>query len=133
MLQRAAPTSAPRDEDMQETTEAPKSPQESLRTIKEASPSAIDPAIDPALSGVSSPASDSGETARDKAEEVWVENIRVIEALRKLIADRLERKDYEEDDEDVEMADAAESKEEESNKAEESLYPVLRAAIDSST
>lgn len=90
--------------------------------------------IDPALSGgVSSPSASGTEEgdARDRAEEVWVENIRVIEALRKLIADRLERGEYEDDraeGEDTEMGEAQE--EEKEVKAEESLYPVLRAAID---
>jgi hypothetical protein len=104
--------------------------------------------IDPALSGgvsspgvsspgVSSPSASGTEedNARDRAEEVWVENIRVIEALRKLIADRLERGEYEDDtaekDGDTEMGEAQEAQEGEKEvKAEESLYPVLRAAID---
>ncbi|KFY86329.1 hypothetical protein V500_07688 [Pseudogymnoascus sp. VKM F-4518 (FW-2643)] len=89
--------------------------------------------IDPALGGVSSPSPSGTEEgdARDRAEEVWVENIRVIEALRKLIADRLERGEYEDDKaegEDTEMGEAQEGEKE--VKAEESLYPVLRAAID---
>lgn len=88
--------------------------------------------IDPALSGVSSPSGNSeGEAARDRAEEVWVENIRVIEALRKLIADRLERHDYEEDM-DTDMDEAGSSKSHEGKEEEQSLYPVLRAAIDAS-
>ena len=91
--------------------------------------------IDPALSGgVSSPSPSGTEEgdARDRAEEVWVENIRVIEALRKLIADRLERGEYEDDKEggDTEMGEAQEEEKEREVKAEESLYPVLRAAID---
>jgi hypothetical protein len=94
--------------------------------------------IDPALSGVSSPRSESGDSARDKAEEAWIENIRVIEALRKLISDRLERKEYD-DEENVSMSEIESM--EKANKTklvkgagaknEESLYPVLRAAIDS--
>ncbi|KFY27581.1 hypothetical protein V491_00845, partial [Pseudogymnoascus sp. VKM F-3775] len=72
--------------------------------------------------------------ARDRAEEVWVENIRVIEALRKLIADRLERGEYEDENdgegEDTEMGEAQGREGEKEVKAEESLYPVLRAAID---
>lgn len=89
--------------------------------------------IDPALGGVSSPSPSGTEEgdARDRAEEVWVENIRVIEALRKLIADRLERGEYEDDKaegEDTEMGEAQEGDKE--VKTEESLYPVLRAAID---
>lgn len=84
--------------------------------------------IDPALSGVTSPGaqSDSGESARDRAEEAWIANIRVVEALRKLIADRLERKEYD-DDEDVSMS-GTEDKEEE--KSSESLYPILRSEDD---
>lgn len=89
--------------------------------------------IDPALSGVSSPSGNSeGEAARDRAEEVWVENIRVIEALRKLIADRLERHDYEEDDIDTDMSEAGSRESHERKEEEQSLYPVLRAAIDAS-
>jgi len=76
--------------------------------------------IDPSLSTVSSPSSgnsESSETSRDKAEEIWVENIRVIEALRNFVAERLKSGAYEEE-------------KEEEKKTEESLYPVLRAAID---
>lgn len=87
--------------------------------------------IDPALSGVMSPTgtsqSDSGESARDRAEELWIENIRVVEALRKYIGDRLDRKDYVEDEEqDVSMSGTGEESTE-SKKPDQSLYPVLRA------
>lgn len=81
--------------------------------------------IDPALSGISSP-SESGDSARDRAEEAWIENIRVIEALRKLISDRLERKEYE-DDEDVSMGGTEHKDKKAEEKISESLYPVLRA------
>jgi hypothetical protein len=88
--------------------------------------------IDPALSGVSSP-SDSGESARDRAEEVWIENIRLIEALRKCISDRLERKEYEDDD--VSMGGTgsekeAEVKDEKTLTQSAGLYPTLRADDD---
>lgn len=86
--------------------------------------------IDLSLSSVSSPCvtSESGDSARDRAEEAWIENIRVIEALRKFISDKLERKEYEEDDDDVSMGglevkSAAE-------KSSENLYPVLRTDDD---
>ncbi|KFY48531.1 hypothetical protein V496_10260, partial [Pseudogymnoascus sp. VKM F-4515 (FW-2607)] len=79
--------------------------------------------------GSPSPSGTEEGDARDRAEEVWVENIRVIEALRKLIADRLERGEYEDDKPDTEMGEAQEAQGEKV-KAEESLYPVLRAAID---
>lgn len=90
--------------------------------------------IDPALSGVTSPGerSESGDSARDRAEEAWIENIRVIEALRNMVQERLKSGKYEEDDSaDTTMDDAAvsgsgsrtpEAKVEE----EKSLYPTLR-------
>lgn len=83
--------------------------------------------IDPALSGVSSPgaASDSEQSARDRAEEVWVENIRVIEALKRMVAERLERHEYDDD-----TAEHQRENSQETVKQEQSLYPVLRAAID---
>ncbi|KAI9759934.1 MAG: hypothetical protein M4579_001967 [Chaenotheca gracillima] len=64
--------------------------------------------IDPALSGLVSPGGhhsiDGESTLADRAQETWVENIRVIENLRKFIAERLERQEYE-DDEDEAMRD----------------------------
>ena len=88
--------------------------------------------IDPALSGgVGSPAdrSDSGDSARDRAEEAWIENIRVIEALRKLISDRLERKEYDDEtEEDVSMS-GTETKAPEKGSSQ-GLYPTLRADDD---
>lgn len=88
--------------------------------------------IDPALSGMGSPTmqSDSGDTARDRAEEAWVENIRVIEALRKLISNRLERHEYEDDTEMSGVEGKGDIKQEKKGD-EDNLYPVLRAAIDS--
>jgi len=81
--------------------------------------------IDPALSGVTSPSefSEGGDSARDRAEEAWIENIRVIEALRKLIQERLERKEYDDEDEDIDMSGNKVKMEESS----QNLYPVLRA------
>jgi hypothetical protein len=94
--------------------------------------------IDPALAGVTSPTPSEGpEAAHDRDEEIWVENIRVIEALKHFIRDQLDRHMYEEDD-DVEMMEGESIKQEvtspSSNDTAEgdSLYPVLRAAIDSS-
>lgn len=93
--------------------------------------------IDPALAGVTSPTPSEGpEAAHDRDEEIWVENIRVIEALKHFIRDQLDRHMYEEDD-DVEMMEGESIKQEvtspsSNNTAEgDSLYPVLRAAIDS--
>ncbi|KAG9235299.1 transcription regulator PAC1 [Amylocarpus encephaloides] len=84
--------------------------------------------IDPALSGALSPGSQSdSESARDRAEELWIENIRVIEALRQLIAEKIGRKEYIDEDEDSVMVDAKSPSPE---KSSESLYPVLRAHED---
>ncbi|KAG0646990.1 pH-response transcription factor, partial [Hyphodiscus hymeniophilus] len=88
--------------------------------------------IDPALAGVQSPSerSESGESARDRAEEAWIENIRVIEALRKLISDRLERKEYVDDDDDVSMSGTGRKEEKHAENSSAGLYPTLRADED---
>jgi hypothetical protein len=102
--------------------------------------------IDPALSGLSPPRTPSTtdqEGAADRLQEMWVENIRVVEALRKVIAHRLEHGDYEDgsDDGDNDAVDhdhdgvrAMGPREEEPAsqrvellKESKSLYPVLRA------
>lgn len=122
MLQRSAPSAADRDSDDNSSTRSatPKSPAITRTEVINN--------IDPALSGVSSPGSvsENGDSARDRAEEAWIENIRVIEALRKLISDKLERKEYE-DDEDTQMGGTTEVKSEVVEKSSVNLYPTLRA------
>lgn len=128
MLQRSA---GPRDF----TIDSASSPSDDSRTPspKETTPrpdniikSTLCSNIDPALSGAISPSahSEGGDSARDRAEELWIENIRVIEALKKMISDRLDKGEY---DEDEEMSDAKSTIPEPSS---ESLYPVLRADDD---
>lgn len=97
--------------------------------------------IDPALANLSSAGqqSDGDESARDRAEEIWVENMRVIEALKNLIHDRLQNHLYEDEadradnqgtkDEYKMMAMAASA---EQGDGHDSLYPRLRAALDAS-
>ena len=131
MLQRSA--NPPRSIDMmgvsdESTTPSPKETTPRAEIIR----TEVSSNIDPALSGVGSPgghseSGESGDSARDRAEEAWIENIRVIEALRKFISDKLERKEYEDDD-DVSMGGTEEKTEAE--KSSESLYPVLRADDD---
>lgn len=125
MLQRSA--NPMRSSDMMEVSDdsPTPSPKGTTPTIRS---SVISSNIDPALSGVTSPSahSESGESAKDRAEEAWIENIRVVEALRKLIQDKLERREYVEE-EDISMG-GTEVKEEE--KSSESLYPTLRADDD---
>jgi hypothetical protein len=133
MLQRSA---APRNVDMMDVSDDTLTPSPKENSTPRASPPALKtelPAtsnIDPLLSGMSSPGerSESDDSARDRAEEAWIENIRVIEALRKMVQDRLERKEYADDNEDVAMSGTgAETKAE---KTSENLYPVLRADDD---
>lgn len=143
MLQKSA---MPRTDEMDISEDATQSPKEYSAPVSSndiTTTEVSSSVIDPALSGVSSPSSssDSGESARDKAQEIWVENIRVIEALRKFVNDRLEKHEYLDDD-DVEMTDGEKDGERtptdkesvenpSSRQAEESsLYPVLRAAVD---
>jgi hypothetical protein len=123
MLQRSA-LAATMDSSDDSPTPSPKPPTHTIIRTE------VTNNIDPALSGVNSPGatSESGDSARDRAEEAWIENIRVIEALRKLINDKLERKDYE-DDEDTTMG-GTDEKETRVEKTSENLYPVLRADDD---
>lgn len=85
--------------------------------------------IDPALSGVSSPGerSESGDSARDRAEEAWIENIRVIEALRNMVQELLKTGKYEADaDADTPMSTAGSDDTVVLKDDKESLYPTLR-------
>lgn len=97
--------------------------------------------IDPALRGegertpsdsASTPAAEAGE---DKRQEEWVENIRVIEALKKWVSDRLKNGEYEDEgeagaakegaaDKAAELAKMVEEKMADSNDADVK-YPTL--------
>ncbi|KAF4631119.1 hypothetical protein G7Y89_g7006 [Cudoniella acicularis] len=105
------------------------SPKETTPLLESIVKSTLASNIDPALSGAISPSlqSEDGDNARDHVEELWIENIRVIKALRKLVNDRLERGEYIED-KDTDMSGTSESKSSPSpvEKSTESLYPVLR-------
>ncbi|KAK5248425.1 hypothetical protein LTR16_006473, partial [Cryomyces antarcticus] len=79
---------------------------------------------------IASPADSTAsvETPSDRVQESWVENIRVIEALRAFIKDRLEKQEYDEDDEE-EGERRGVSNEEEAEKGtsvDEVSYPTLR-------
>jgi hypothetical protein len=128
MLQRSA--NPPRSIDMMDVsdnsaTPSPKDATPQPMTVR----SEVSNNIDPALAGVSSPGahSESGDSARDRAEEAWIENIRLIEALRKFISAKLERKEYE-DDEDTSMGGTEEKTN--THKSSVNLYPTLRADDD---
>ncbi|KAI9785138.1 MAG: hypothetical protein M1839_000776 [Geoglossum umbratile] len=89
--------------------------------------------IDPALSGLGSPTSVQSDTAddaqADKAYAIWVENIRVVEALKRLVEARLANHEYESEDEPMAEGETKTEEREmtEAEKDAESLYPVLRA------
>ncbi|PBP28787.1 transcription regulator PAC1 [Diplocarpon rosae] len=123
MLQRSARSS---EMDVSDDSPTP-SPKETTPTIRH---SVISHNIDPALSGFPSPSaqSESGESAKDRAEEAWIESIRVVEALRKLIQDKLERREYE-DDEGTDVAMSGTEVKQENNSSQ-SLYPTLRTDED---
>jgi hypothetical protein len=72
--------------------------------------------VDPALRSPGMQSESSEGT--DKAQESWIENVRIIEALRRFVQEKLERGDFEED------VDA--SKEDSEDSDAKSLYPVLR-------
>jgi len=92
-----------------------------VNKLKIESPSA---AIDPTLRSPGQASDGSGE-ASDKQQESWVENIRMIEELRQYIKEKLERGEFDADD-DEEMGGRTPTKTE-NEKDAESLYPVLRA------
>ncbi|PBP26498.1 transcription regulator PAC1 [Diplocarpon rosae] len=124
MLQRSA-----RSSEMDGADDSPTpSPRETTPTIRH---SVISSNIDPALSGFPSPSaqSESGESAKDRAEEAWIESIRVVEALRKLIQDKLERREYEDDDDGADVAMSGTDVKQD-DKSSQSLYPTLRPEDD---
>jgi hypothetical protein len=143
MLQRAAPSSGAEaiDSAMSDTSATP--PAKSPTVRKASKPEIASSLIDPALGGnnVTSPVANSDSvhseerpSAADKAEELWVENIRVIEALRQYVRERLEKKEYVGEDglaveaeEDRDGMEGVEHEKPKEAKSEAPLYPVLRA------
>jgi hypothetical protein len=144
MLQRAAPSSGAEvmDSAMSDTSATPPAKSPAMR--KASKPEIASSLIDPALGGnnVTSPSahsdsvnSDEKAAAAEKAEEEWVGNIRVIEALRQYVRERLEKREYVDEDgigvdsgeekhdgmEGVEHSKAGEEKGDEAP-----LYPVLK-------
>jgi hypothetical protein len=92
-LQRQAP------EQDTEMTEDAATPEDGSRTPKQSDVKGATSSIDPALRGEEekSPSEASGTPAAehdDKRQEEWVENIRVIEALRRWVGDRLRSGEY---------------------------------------
>ncbi|KZF24153.1 hypothetical protein L228DRAFT_266513 [Xylona heveae TC161] len=112
------------------------------RETNKESGNATSSVIDPALAEAAQSPTTQSETAEDRAQESWVENIRTIEALRNIISAKLQHREYEEEDEP--MADREPTHEDEvrtptghfsrdedremteAERDAQSLYPVLR-------
>lgn len=113
---------APGDSADPDQTPSPRRRSESMETMPAIdklgvrSPSLTN--VDPALRspGLQSEASDQ----TDKAQESWVENVRLIEALRNFVRERLERGEFSGEEDERENSKTEEDKE------AQSLYPVLR-------
>ncbi|KAF2476997.1 uncharacterized protein BDR25DRAFT_276637 [Lindgomyces ingoldianus] len=130
LLQKAAPDR--RGSEQMDTSEDGASPKESRRSSEQdnlhhnVNQLAIhSPKVDPALSlrSPSQVSSTSTEQANDNSQQSWVENIRTIERLRAYIKDKLDHRDYLEDENDSAAAKA----ESRVNDDAHNLYPVLRA------
>lgn len=132
MLQHAAPAKRG-DSDMDVASDGSATPPASVinRAAKKGKgkTSPKDSVIDPALSGeAGTPKSEGKEEDR---EQIWVQNMRLIEWMRDMIKKRLERGDYVEDgtetnkeEPDTEMTGNEERIKEKTD--QEQLYPVLR-------
>ena len=130
-LQRAAPSSVPKSEDVMDTTEdgatTPKGRESTVsseagkkKPSKRVTNSNLDPALGAAVA--SSPESGSGEMDESaiRADEMWVGNARTIEALRAWIKYRLEHEEF---DSKSQIKQGGESPKEGEG---EKLYPKLK-------
>lgn len=137
MLQRARPARSSDEMDTSEDSLTPPakkslSPLTPTRKVERAEVASN--LIDPALNGLSSP-TEPEETAQDKREEQWIQNVRVLEKLKEYIKERIARGEFENENENEEMKDVGHEDEEKvkvkdedmkEKNEEESLYPVLK-------
>ncbi|KAL9129985.1 MAG: hypothetical protein Q9217_001707 [Psora testacea] len=132
-LQRAAPTKREKPDDAMETASEGASTPKNVITSSQLSDAGSAPKpqpgrttdfsssnLDPALGGTLSPPSGEMDEGAIKANEVWVSNIRIIEALRAWVKSRLEHHEYDSDGEEMEQDGKNNVKHE-----KDSLYPVL--------
>lgn len=133
-LQRARPARHGDEMDVSDDSPTPpaKSPTTSTPARKSKRTELAASLIDPALNGLASP-STGEESADEKAQEQWVENIRLVEWLREYVKGRLERGLFDGDDENEEMKDIEHDKDIKvdpelalAQKLEPSLYPSLK-------
>ncbi|RKF65289.1 pH-response transcription factor pacC/RIM101 [Golovinomyces cichoracearum] len=125
MLQRSCNSSKNEDD----STSAEDTSMKTTANSKVKSVHSVPQNIDPALSEINSHTdhSENGDSARDRAEEEWIENIRVIEALRCMVSERLRRKEYEMGDDDFSMTGVCSKPTRKELKPSISLYPTLCA------
>ncbi|KAF2224277.1 hypothetical protein BDZ85DRAFT_260670 [Elsinoe ampelina] len=123
-LQREAPARRGSDA-MDIDSEGQRTPRKMSVTEKRpTSSSNVDPALrstPPGESAVSSPQSDSAD---DKAQEAWVENVRVIEQLRNWIRDRLSSGDFDKSEDSTPEPAADHQMSKEDSKEEEDVAPI---------
>ena len=137
-LQRQAPSQESADTEMVDAEDGARTPKASEKRATGKN-SSIDPALrgedEKSSSGsVSSPT----ETTDDKRQEEWVENIRVIEALKKWVSQRLKDGDYEDESSEngakegatksIEIAKMVEEKMADADQEQDVKYPALPSA-----
>ena len=99
-LQRQAPS---QDTEMKDADDGSRTPKASdAKHAKSKGYSSIDPALrgsdeSSSSDSASTPAGPGSEAADDKRQEEWIENVRIIEALKRWVGDRLKSGDYEDD------------------------------------
>lgn len=99
---RSASTFSGSDERERTPTAGKERPKESSRSPEQFSSSLIDPALQSTSSPDAEAAQRTAQAATDaakRAEDEWLENVRILEQLRAYIKDRLARADYEDDSE----------------------------------
>ncbi|GAM88842.1 hypothetical protein ANO11243_068760 [Dothideomycetidae sp. 11243] len=114
-LQREAPA-APENDSMDIDSDGQRTPRKmSLlkEALRDASPSNVDPALRDTPSAEQPPAAGSprSDNTDDKAQESWVENVRVIELLRSWARSRIESGDFERDEDSTPEPPAQQMKE----------------------
>ena len=118
-LQRQAPEIKTEDTEMADADDGSRTPKasDSKRPKSKGNSS-----IDPALRGEEGSGSDTASTPAaqsegdDKRQEEWVENIRLIEALRKWVGDRLKSGDFDEVEKSPDAQEGAENKQVDADK-----------------
>ncbi|GAB7352058.1 hypothetical protein MBLNU459_g2566t1 [Dothideomycetes sp. NU459] len=134
-LQRQAPPRGETDMDneaMDVDSDGAKTPRGNAKEAERPGSSSLDPALraTPTQSAAQSPGSGTGnsDSVEDKAQEAWVENIRVIETLRKYIQERLANQQYEGESpaQHDDSPDGMHASDEDEKDVSEVAYPILK-------